>query len=171
MLFSQGSPMDTFPHQTQHHAAVPFAVPLPGSFITDVFNPCFTHIGGDGGSRTRVLWQFSDGINMLFPSLSFFRLAAGPMGRRLCDYTVWISLTQQQSDQISQDSDDVSLPLESVREETSLQLRQRERTLRSLVFFWQKFNEANCHPRHAAVGLLVQSKPWRPQLFISSDTQ
>ena len=58
------------------------------------------------------------------------------------------------------------LPLESVREETSLQLRQRVRTLRSLVFFWQKFNEANCHPRHAAVGPPVQSKPWRPQLFI-----
>ena len=58
------------------------------------------------------------------------------------------------------------LPLESVREETSLQLRQRVRTLRSLVFFWQNFNEANCHPRHAAVGLLVQSKPWRPQQII-----
>ena len=125
---------------------------------------------GDGGSRTRVLWQLSDGINMLFPSLSFFRLAAGPMGRRLCDYTVWISLTQQQSDQISQDSDDVSHPLESVRAETSLQLRQRVRTLRSLVFFWQNFNEANCHPRHAAVGLLVQSKPWRPQLSSVYDT-
>ena len=122
--------------------------------------------GGVGEIWTPVLWWHHDNVYMLVPSMVGFIVS------QLCQWTGGFATTPTENLAIKP-LDKAIMPghcprfrsLVSVGRETSPQIRQRVRTLRSLLFFWPMFYEANDHPRHAIETQHIQSNPERPHLW------